>query len=197
LQRQFDFSDFLSGNMTHIPADFLSDADLIQQCKRGDMKSYETLYTRYSRAMFQTSLRIVAVAADAEDILQDAFMEAFTSLNKLKNAAAFGGWLKSIVIHKSINHVNRGKKNHLHIEADHADELAIHETIVQKEFQFSVDVIQSAIAQLPPKYRTVVNLHIFEKKSFEEIAVLLETPSATIRSHYFRARQKLLSMVIK
>ena len=92
------------------------EVDLIARCRKGDMKSYELLYNRYSRAMYHTCLRIVMNAADAEDILQEAFMEAFISLDKLKDAAAFGGWVKRIMINKSVNFVKRHQKKWLEIE---------------------------------------------------------------------------------
>jgi len=63
--------------------------------------------------MYHTCLRIVIYPADAEDILQDAFMEAFTNLNKLKNTDAFAGWLKRIAINKSLNHLKRNQKGWL------------------------------------------------------------------------------------
>lgn len=175
--------------------DIITDASLIENCLRGHMESYRTLYSRYSDAMFQTALRIVTIRADAEDILQEAFMDAFTSLRKLRNPAAFAGWLKTTVIHKSINHLQRSRKDSYSAAADWPDDTPEPDGVDEKDFQFRVEAIQEAITRLPPQYRTVVNLHIFEKMSFEEIARLLETPSTTIRSHYFRARQKLLSMV--
>ena len=142
--------------------------------------------------MYHTCLRIVIYTADAEDVLQDAFMEAFTSLDKIKNADAFGGWLKRIVINKSINHVKRHQKSWLELEetdlADQPDEQAIDEV----DFKNKLDAIVEALDALPEKYRVVINLHIFEQMSFEEIAGMMNVPSATVRSQYLRGKQKIL-----
>jgi len=142
--------------------------------------------------MYHTCLRIVIYNADAEDILQDAFMEAFNSLGKIKNADAFGGWLKRIVINKSINHVKRHQKNWLELEetdlADQPDEQAIDEL----DFKNKLDAIVEALNELPEKYRVVINLHIFEQMSFEEVAGMMNVPSATVRSRYLRGKQKIL-----
>lgn len=169
------------------------EAELIARCKKGDIKGYELLYNRYSPAMYHTCLRIVVYAADAEDILQDAFMEAFTSLDKIKNADAFGGWLKRIVINKSINHVKRHQKSWLELEetdlADQADEQAVDEL----DFKNKLEAIVEALNGLPEKYRVVINLHIFEQMSFEEIAGMMNAPSATVRSQYLRGKQKILN----
>ena len=145
--------------------------------------------------MYHTCLRIVIYTADAEDILQDAFMEAFTGLGKIKNVDAFGGWLKRIVINKSINHVKRNQKSWLELEetdlADQPDELAIDEL----DFKNKLDAIVEAMNALPEKYRVVINLHIFEQMSFEEIAGMMNVPSATIRSQYLRGKQKILDSI--
>jgi RNA polymerase sigma factor (sigma-70 family) len=142
--------------------------------------------------MYHTCLRIVIYTADAEDVLQDAFMEAFTGLDKIKNADAFGGWLKRIVINKSINHVKRHQKSWLELEetdlAGQPDEQAIDEL----DFKNKLDAIIEALNALPEKYRVVINLHIFEQMSFEEIAGMMNVPSATIRSQYLRGKQKIL-----
>jgi len=145
--------------------------------------------------MYHTCLRIVIYAADAEDILQDAFMEAFTSLDKIKKADAFGGWLKRIVINKSINHVKRHQKSWLELEetdlADQPDEHGIDEL----DFKNKLDAIFEALNGLPEKYRVVINLHIFEQMSFEEIAGMMNVPSATIRGQYLRGKQKIVDSI--
>ena len=148
--------------------------------------------------MYHTCLRIVINKADAEDILQDAFLEAFTTLGRLKNNNAFAGWIKRIVINKSINFIKREKENWVDLDTTtNADILKEDETTDELRFQLQVDAIKEAIDLLPAKYRTVINLHVFEKMSFEEIAVLVEMPSATVRSHYLRSKQKILTMINK
>jgi RNA polymerase sigma factor (sigma-70 family) len=168
---------------------------LIAQCKKGDIKSYELLYNRYSLAMYHTCLRVVNIGADAEDILQDAFMDAFTNLHKIRQAEAFSGWLKRIVIHKAINHVKRHRQTWVELEESHADDMTTEEMIDENEFESQLTAINEALNQLPDKYRMVINLHVFEQMSFEEIAVLVEMPSGTIRSQYMRGRQKILNTI--
>lgn len=171
------------------------EAELIARCKKGDIKSYELLYNRYSLAMYHTCLRIVIYAADAEDILQDAFMDAFADLDKIKNTEAFGGWLKRIVVNKSINFIKRQKKSWLDLDAIDLDRVT--EDIVTDELEFStkLEAVNNALNLLDDKYRVVINLHIFEEMSFEEIAGLMEIPSATVRSQYMRGKQKILTAI--
>ncbi|MCR8560870.1 sigma-70 family RNA polymerase sigma factor [Mucilaginibacter sp. BJC16-A38] len=173
------------------------EVDLITRCLKGDIKSYELLYNRYSQAMYHTCLRIVMNAVDAEDILQEAFMEAFVNLGKLKDTAAFGGWIKRIMINKSVNFVQRHRKSW--IDADDTELMNIPEdpAFDESEFQGKVDAVINAMGTLPEKYRMVINLHIFEQLSFEEIASVLNMPSSTVRVQYLRGKQKILDSLSK
>ncbi len=147
--------------------------------------------------MYHTCMRLVMNKRDAEDILQDAFLEAFTNLNSLKNTNAFAGWMKRIVINKSINFNTRVKDNWLDIEVAEVYNVREEDAIDEKVFSDKIEAIAEAINTLPAKHRIVINLHVFEKLAFEDIAAIMQVPSATIRSQYLRARQKVLTMITK
>jgi DNA-directed RNA polymerase specialized sigma subunit len=85
--------------------------DLLQQCKQGSTSGFKALYEKYVKAMFNTSLRIVAHATDAEDIVQEAFIDAFRNIDRFTYQSSFGAWLKRIVINKSIHHTCRIKRS--------------------------------------------------------------------------------------
>jgi RNA polymerase sigma factor (sigma-70 family) len=169
--------------------------ELIARCLKGDIQSYATLYRMYSRAMYHTCLRVVLVAADADDILQEAFAEAFMNLDRLKDPEAFGGWLKRIVLNKSFNYVNRKRQSWLELGetdlSDYPEEAVINETV----FAQKLEGVLMAINNLPEKYRILINLHVFEQMSFEEIGSFLHLNSSTVRVQYMRARQKILSSI--
>jgi len=171
------------------------EAELINRCKQGDIKSYELLYNRYSRAMYHTCLRMVVNEADAEDVLQEAFMEAFINLNRLKNIDAFAGWLKRTVINKALNHLKRNRTTWLAVDETELDNLPEEERIDEDIFKEKVEATTAALNLLPDKYRVVINLHVFENMSFEEIAIALEIPSSTVRSQYLRGRQRILNSI--
>src|ERR1700744_74165 len=90
--------------------------ELVERCKRGDNRGYAELYSKYSKAMYNTSLRIVNHTGDAEDVLQEAFTDAFRSLEDFHYNSTFGAWLKKIVINKSINQLRKRKMNLIDIE---------------------------------------------------------------------------------
>lgn len=145
--------------------------------------------------MYHTCMRVVMYPEDAGDILQESFMEAFVNLDKLKNAEAFGGWLKRIVINKSINHVRRNQKSWFETEEADLTNIPEEQTIDESEFGEKLQVITEALHSLPEKYRMVINLHIFEQMDFEEIAALMAIPSGTVRVQYMRGKQKILNRV--
>lgn len=165
--------------------------ELIAKCKQGDVQSYNTLYRRYATAMFNTSLRIVNNTADAEDVLQEAFVAAFR-LDNFDYSYSFGAWLKRIVINKSIDVLRRRKLNVVDIDDTAADRIQQEELPDEEDITLKVEEIKKAIAQLPGGYRTVVSLFLFEDYSYSEIAVTLNITESTVRTQYHRAKNKLL-----
>jgi RNA polymerase sigma factor (sigma-70 family) len=80
---------------------------LVQQCLKGETNAYRLLYNRYSQAMFNTALRIVNRTDDAEDVLQESFIDAFAQLSRFEGRSTFGAWLKQIVVNKSISYLRK------------------------------------------------------------------------------------------
>src|SRR6476661_5445713 len=82
-------------------------ADLIERCKLGDRSAHYQLYKLYSKAMFNVAYRIIGREEDAEDALQEAFISGFRNLESYRGDAAFGAWIKRIVVNKAINIVKK------------------------------------------------------------------------------------------
>lgn len=177
-----------------ITAPILHD-ELVEKCKQGDRKSYAEIYQKYAKAMFNTSLRIVNNTGDAEDILQDSFVDAFASLEAFEYRSTFGAWLKRIVINKSINHLRKKKMDLIDIDKTAVGELPQDETLDEKDIQFKVEEIKKAVKLLPNGYRTVLTLYLFEGYDHEEIAEILRVSHATVRTQYMRAKQKLVGLI--
>jgi RNA polymerase sigma-70 factor (ECF subfamily) len=143
--------------------------------------------------MFNTALRIVNREADAEDILQESFTDAFMKLGSFENKSTFGAWLKQIVVYKSIGFVKKQRLNFVEMEiaGDPAEENEWNET----EIWYTVERIKESMAQLPDGYRTVLSLYLFEEYSYEEIAEMLDVAPSTARTQYMRAKKKLLQLL--
>ncbi len=170
--------------------------NLVDRCVQGDTDGYRLLYDHYSKAMYNTALRIVNNTADAEDILQESFSDAFRTLDSFKRSATFGAWLKKIVINKSINKVKRERKKWVEVDKGHIDSAIYEEPEIDEEdFVYRVDSIKKGILLLPDGYRTVLSLHLMENYKHEEIAEMLGISHATVRTQYIRAKKKLLDII--
>jgi RNA polymerase sigma factor (sigma-70 family) len=169
--------------------------DLVERCKKGDTRSYETLYQQYAKAMFNTSLRIVNNASDAEDVLQEAFMDAFRMLNDFNYKSTFGAWLKRIVINKSINVLRKRKAGMVDIETTTIFDMPNDEVLDEENIHLKVAEVKQAVTQLPNGYRTVLSLYLFEGYDHEEISEILHISESTVRTQYHRAKHKLLHII--
>ncbi|WP_276503455.1 RNA polymerase sigma factor [Terrimonas pollutisoli] len=160
------------------------------------MSAYRLLYDRYSKAMYNTALRITANKADAEDILQDSFADAFLQLHSFENKASFGAWLKQIVVFKSVALLKKRRLIFTDIEQETA-EPAEENTPDEQELEFTVAGIKKTMSQLPHGYRTVLSLYLLEGYDHEEIADILQISHSTARTQYKRGKQKLLQLLQK
>jgi len=171
--------------------------ELVERCKQGDRQSYGELYQKYAKAMYNTSLRIMNHTADAEDILQESFCDAFAAIDSFGYKSTFGAWLKRIVINKSINALRKRKMDIIDIEKTSVAHLPEEENYNEEAIMFKVEEIKKAAKELPNGYRTVLSLHLFEGYDQEEIAEILQISHATVRTQYMRAKQKLLLLINK
>jgi len=169
--------------------------ELVERCKQGDPRSYAELYQKYSKAMYNTSLRIVNNTGDAEDVLQESFTDAFSSIETFQYKSTFGAWLKKIVINKSINHLRKKKMDLIDLEKTNVGHLPEEDSLDEKDIQLKVEEIKRAVKLLPNGYRTVLSLYLFEGYDHEEISEILRVSHATVRTQYMRAKQKLISFI--
>lgn len=166
--------------------------DLVENCKKGDPGSYRKLYELYAKAMYNTSYRILNNVAEAEDVLQESFIDAFKHIQSFENRSSFGSWLKQIVVNKSISALRKSKIFLVDIDATQVQDIPQEEVVDEKEIRLKVEEVRKAMADLPDGYRTVLNLYLFEGYDHEEIAGILNIKESTARTQYIRAKQKLL-----
>jgi RNA polymerase sigma factor (sigma-70 family) len=169
--------------------------DLVERCRQGDRSSYGEIYQKYAKAMYNTSLRIVNHTADAEDVVQESFCDAFTAIGSFGYKSTFGAWLKRIVINKSINALRKRKMDIIDIDKTSVMHLPEEENYDEEAMRFKVEEIKKAVKELPNGYRTVLSLQLFEGYDQEEIAEILQISHATVRTQYMRAKQKLLLLI--
>lgn len=157
---------------------------IIDKCLEGDIKAQYQLYKQYSKAMYNIASRFLNNKMDAEDILQESFITAFSKLVELKDKNAFGGWLKRIVINKCIS-LQRKKK----IEFEDIDDYKLEEESVVEDNLSTIDpaLVHNAIKELPDKGRTVLVLRALEGYKHKEISEMLDITASTSKTQYSRA----------
>jgi RNA polymerase sigma-70 factor (ECF subfamily) len=162
---------------------------LIEACKTGDSKAQLEVYKLYYKAMYNISLRILNNGADAEDVMQESFLNAFQKLDTWRGEVSFGAWLKKIVINRSLDVIKTRKAL---ISLDSVPEIAEeHEEEYLNYRDIKPEMISNAISSLPDGYRVILSLYLIEGYDHEEISEILHITNATSRTQYHRAKRQL------
>jgi RNA polymerase sigma factor (sigma-70 family) len=165
--------------------------DLIERCKEGKRDAQFELYRLYSKAMFNTALRMVQNSRDAEDLLQSVFIDVFTKIDSFRFESSIGAWIKRITVNKCINFL-KSRRLSLQELPEYGLEAAAGATAdSEPDPRYTVDAINRAIAALPEGYRVVFSLYAVEGYDHEEIGQILGITEATSKSQYSRAKAKL------
>ncbi len=144
--------------------------------------------------MYNIGYRIVNDQDEAEDVLQEAFISAFNSLDNYRGDSTFGAWLKRIVINKAINQLHKRKLDRMP-EDETFDVKEEEEIDVLDGFPFTVEKVRDAIERLPDGYRSVLSLYLMEGYDHGEIAEILRITESTSKSQFNRAKKKLKELL--
>lgn len=157
---------------------------LIKDCTKQNRKAQEDLYHLYKKTLFVLCLKYCTNEAEAEDNLQDSFIEIFTNIKKFKGTGSFEGWMKRITINKAISSY---KKSFL--LSPILDNDAVEIEIDEGDFnEISADAILNFIQELPNQYRLVFCLYELDNYSHQEISELLSISIGTSKSNLHKAK---------
>ena len=171
--------------------------NLVVECKQGSKKACYELYRLYAKAMLNVAFRIVGNVGEAEDVLQEAFTDAFNRLKDFRQETTFGLWLKQIVIHRSINLLRKRKLDFVELEDGHLDNVPNEEARDDEDVEYHVAQIKEAMKELPEGYRVVISLYLLEGYDHEEIGQVLNITENTSRTQFLRAKRKLNEVLIR
>ena len=169
--------------------------NLVVECKQGSKKACYELYRLYSKAMLNIAFRIVGNIGEAEDVLQEAFLDAFNKLKDFRQETTFGLWLKQIVVNRSINLLRKRKLELIELEGDHLENIPEEENEDEDEVQYQVAMVKEAMKHLPDGYRVVLSLYLLEGYDHEEISQILNISENTSRTQFLRAKRKLMEIL--
>ena len=168
--------------------------DIVEGCQSGNRLAQRKLYEHYARAMYNICFRMLQNEADAEDLLQNSFIDVFTKIKEFRFESSIGAWIKRIVINNCINFLNKKRLQTVEIgERDLPDE---GDDTDWEAVQLSAKRIQNAIQTLPQGYRVVLNLYLLEGYDLQEIGEMLNITPSTSKSQYSRAKRKLKEALV-
>ena len=182
-------------NFTRVAANDLSmtDGKLVLLALEND-RYYEMLVERYEKKLQHYILRFIHCSVqDAEDIIQDVFINAYRNLNDFDTNLKFSSWLYRIAHNEAVSYLRRVTARPRVIMEEEKFGALASELNVEKEVERSIDdsKLRDAIDQLNQKYREVIVLRYLEEKSYEEISDILQKPSGSVSSLITRAKRIL------
>ncbi len=178
-----------------------SDKILVERVQNGDVAAFDVLVRKYRERLYGIIYNLTSNREDAADLTQDAFIKAFSSINRFQGKSAFFTWLYRIGVNTALSHLKRNRfrrffsLEHIQEEGSNAQ---VFETLAAKhksekgallsELQ---EKLNEAMQKLSPKHRTVVVLFEIEGLSHQEIADIVGCSVGTVRSRLHYAKQQL------
>ncbi len=153
------------------------------------------IYKLYYKAMYNSALRILKNEFEAEDIMQESFLTAFTKLDSFKGEVAFGAWLKRIVINKSLTQLKKNNK-YQEVKLEVIPGEPVEEDVVNYE-NLNVKSVMNALQKLKDNYRVILTLNLIEGYDNEEIMQILNYSNENVRTTISRAKKKLKEILSK
>ena len=174
-----------------------ADLDLVRRCKQGDATAFEELYRAHSARLYSLLLRMVGGAEDAEDLLQDVFLQAHRKLDSFRGDSSLGTWLYRLAVNQCLDYL-RGRQSKMSRVTESFEDEAVQEPAspapVVPAAISRVD-LERAIARLPEGCRLAFVLHDVEGFAHHEVAGLLGISEGTSKSQVHKARLKLRLML--
>ncbi len=169
--------------------------DVVESCKKGDVRAQYQLYSLYNKAMYNICYRMTGQQEEAEDMLQESFSYAFSRLGSFRFESSFGAWLKRIVVNTCINHLKKRRLD-LVLTETHNDPAPENDYVDYEEISFKVDQVNKAVDRLPEGYRIVFSLYLLEGYDHKEIAEILGVSESTSKSQFLRAKKKIKEILM-
>jgi len=166
--------------------------ELVERCIKGERTAQYNLYRMYSKGMFNICLRMLNNSMEAEDALQESFIDVYKKLHTFKYESTPGAWIKRIVVNNCINKLRKRK-----LDIDDLDEGRFVAAEVEESSDHSLEVnkIKKAMTYLPDGYRAIFSLYAVEGYDHQEIGQIMNISESTSKSQYSRAKKKIRELI--
>ncbi len=174
---------------------------LKEEIRQDTEEQFQSIYTQYKRKVLNTAMNMVQNLQDAEEIMQDVFVDMYFNLHKFRGESAMSTWIYRITINKSLDFIKKKKRKkrfgwltslfdsesgrELHILSDF-----VHPGVEMENQEEIMNIFQH-IETLPEKQKTALILSVMEQLSYEEISKVMDTSVSSVESLLFRARKNL------
>jgi len=171
----------------------LVDEAIIEGCVAGKRSAQNVLYRKYAAVMMAICMRYAQNRDEAEDILQEAFLKIFQNITSYRKEGSFEGWMKRVMINHALNYYRRNRKMPFLEDISTISETEIMEKNDEPAMHapISADRLTTLIQMLPPGYRMVFNMYVFEEYSHKEISAELNISENTSKTQLLKARRML------
>lgn len=163
----------------------MTEAELVDACRKMDRRAQKELYDRYSRAMYTAAYRVTGDFDLANDVLQEGFLKIFQKLHTFRGESTVGAWIKVIIVRTALSRIKREPITET-LPANFNNE-----QIDWGQHDLDLDYLEKAIQRLPSGYRSVFLLIEVEGYSHKEVAEMLGITMGTSKSQLFYAKKKL------
>ena len=172
----------------------MDEKEIIKQLNdpKTQRKAFEKVVRMYSEQLYWQVRRVVLSHDDADDVLQNVFMKAWTHLDSFSQESRISTWLYRIAINESIDFMRRQKKQQ-QVSVDNED-LSVANMLMADDYfdgNQTQAMLQEAISQLPDVQRTVFNMRYFDEKKYSEISQVLHTSEGSLKASYHIAVKKI------
>jgi RNA polymerase sigma-70 factor (ECF subfamily) len=181
-------------------SDKTPDSELVRRAAANDHEAFRVLMRRHNQMLYRAARSILKNEAEAEDAVQEAYLQAYRAMGNFRGDAKVSTWLVRIAVNESITrlHKHTRRAEVIRLEGDdsqdhHSSEDSMNESSPEQPERAAVRsetrrLLEAKIDELPDAFRTVFVLRAVEELTVEEAAAVLDIPEATVRTRFFRAR---------
>ena len=175
-----------------------SDDDIIARVQGGDIDAFELVMRRYNQRLYRTVRAILREDDETVDVMQEAYVNAFTHLSDFSGRARFSTWLTRIAVHEALARLRKRKRLEP-LDATDSEERLMVSPVIGPEHRASDGelrvLLEQAVEGLPEAFRTTFMLRSVEQLSVAETAEILGIPEETVKTRHHRARERLQNML--
>ncbi len=180
-----------------------SDEEIVERVKRGDTALYEIIMRRYNQRLYRVARAILRDDAEAEDVMQDAYVRAYQHLHQFAGRAQFSTWLTRIAVHEALSRLRRRNRNQQLDDTGQDGEISMNMVETSPDPEQSASraelshLLEEALLDLPQPYRTVVMLRDVEGMSTAETAATLDLTEDNVKVRLHRGRAMARGWIVE